>query len=97
MFAAALGQPAANNEINAPVGLHLIQNNVRFVFELGQHLSGFVENFTVVRAYLDNVTEVNVLHRGFKYQRTRVLHGVEENRRNLVADTDAPGSLVWYA
>ena len=97
MFAAALGQTATNNKVNAPVGLNLVENDIGFVFELRQHVACFVQNFALVGSYLNNVAEVKFFDWCFKDQCTCIFHSIKENRCDLVADADASGSFVWHA
>ena len=90
------GQATADDQRNTATRLNFIQDHVRLEAELGDGFAGFVQDLAFVWADFDHVAHVHVVDRRFEYQGAGVFHGVEENRGNLVADTDTAGTLVRH-
>src|SRR5690554_5728358 len=91
------GQATADDQRDTAAGLHFVQNHVRLELELGDNVSGFVQDLAFVWADFDHVAHVHVVYRCFEHQGAGVFHGVEEDRGNLVTDADAAGTLVRHA
>src|SRR5690606_24167428 len=96
-LAGLVGQATANDQRNTAAGLNFVQDNVRLELELGDGFTGFVQDLAFVRADFDHVAHVHVVDRGLEYQGAGIFHGVEEDRGNLVTDTDTAGTLVRHA
>ena len=96
-LAGLVGQTTADDQRNTAAGLNFVQDHIRFELELGDGFAGFVQDLAFVRADFDYVAHVHVVNRGFEYQGTGVFHGVEEDRGNLVTDTDTASTLVRHA
>ncbi len=65
--------------------------------KLGQYVTGLAENLAVIGTDFNYIAHVDVVDWCFKDQGARIFHGVEENRGDFVADTDATGTFVRHA
>ena len=96
-LAGAGGEPAADDQVDAAAGAHLVQQHLGFQAEFTEGGTLVVENFAVVGADFDHLAHFQLIHVRFEDQRARIFHGVVENRRDLAADADAAGFLVGHA
>src|SRR5690606_38010259 len=92
-----VGQTTTDDQRNTATGLYFVQNHVGFERELGDHLTGFVQNFAFIRTDFDHVAHVHLVDRCFEYQSAGVFHGIEEDRGDFGTDTYTAAALVRYA
>jgi hypothetical protein len=91
------GQAAADDQVDAAAGAHLVEQYIGLQFEFADHVAVFVEDLAFIGADLDHVAHVQVVHRGLEHQGAGIFHGVVEDRCHLAADADAAAFLVRHA
>mmetsp|Transcript_21943 Transcript_21943/g.54321 ORF Transcript_21943/g.54321 Transcript_21943/m.54321 type:complete len:210 (+) Transcript_21943:1614-2243(+) len=78
------GEPAPDDQVDAPPRLHLVQEHVGLEAELAQLLAGAVAlGDALVGEHLHHVTHVHLGHVHLDWQGAGVLHGVEEDGGDL--------------
>src|SRR5690606_40382605 len=94
----ALGEAAADDQVDTAAGAHLVQQHLGLELELGQQGAGFVVgDFALVGEDVDDLALADGVHGGLEHQGAGVFHGVVENGRHLATDTDAAGALVGHS
>jgi hypothetical protein len=89
------GQAAADDQRDAAAGTHLVEQHVALDLELGDHLA-VLQRLAFVRAQLDDVAHLHLVHVELDRQRAGVFHRVVEDRGDLAAQADAAEALVRH-
>mmetsp|Transcript_24495 Transcript_24495/g.47393 ORF Transcript_24495/g.47393 Transcript_24495/m.47393 type:complete len:1032 (+) Transcript_24495:111-3206(+) len=91
------GEAPADDEGDAPPGADFVQQDIGLELELGHELVGEdVHHLPLLGVDVDDVPHVEVGHVHLDGQGPRVLHGVEEDGRDLAADAHAAGLDVGH-
>ena len=89
MFSCFLSQPTADDQRYPSTCPHLIEDHIRFQCKLGDFFSGIMAiQFSVINAYVDNVSGVEIINIALKWQGASIFHRIKENRGYLSCNTN---------
>mmetsp|Transcript_29766 Transcript_29766/g.65014 ORF Transcript_29766/g.65014 Transcript_29766/m.65014 type:complete len:625 (-) Transcript_29766:76-1950(-) len=90
-------QAAPDDQGNAPAGAHLVKQHLRLEGELRDDVVGAMAGrLALVRENVNHVAHGHVPDGHLNGEGAGVLHGVEEDGRDLLADAHAAGALVGH-
>ena len=89
------GEGAADDQRNAAAGANLVENDIRLDLEFGDDLA-VLQGLAFDGAQLDLVAHLHLRNVEFNRQGAGILHGVEEDRRDLGSKADAAEALVRH-
>ena len=91
------GQATADDQRDTATGTHFVDQHVGFQLEACQQfVSVVVTHFAFIRVDVNHVAHVQVTDIHFNRQRTRIFHGVKEDRGNFAAEAQAAAALVRH-
>ena len=94
-FPRPIGQSTPDDQVNASAGLHLVQQHIGLVVKGGDHFAVFL-NLAGIGVDVDDIAHLHLAHIAFNRQRASVFLSVEEDRRDLAAQTVAAVTLVRH-
>ncbi len=94
-YTCLVSQAATNDQWNTATSADFVQQHVGFQFEFADQLVGAVsEDFAFIGVDVDDITGFHLVDITFDGQGAGIFHGVEENWRDLAAQTDTAVALV---
>ncbi len=91
------GQPTANDQRNTAACANFIQQYIGLQFEIRQQFAGFmIADFAFIRVDVNHIAHIQVGNVHLDWQRTRIFHRVEEDRRDFAAQHQAAAALVRH-
>merc|ERR1712000_350045 len=91
-------QATTDDQVDTATSAYFVQNYLRLVAVLSQYFAGFtVSDFAFQWIDVDNITHVHFFDVSFKYQRSGIFHGVEEDWRYFRTNTYTAAALVRHA
>ena len=95
-FSCLDGQPATDNQVDSASSLYFVEQNLGFKGEFREHITSLIENFPLIRSYLDDVSHPQVVDRSLEYESAGIFHGVVENWRDLAPNTHSPRAFIGH-
>ena len=92
------GQAATDDQVDAPTGANLVQQDFGFYLEFTDHFITIVAaNHAFIRMHIDHIPHFHPAHIHFDGQGAGIFQRIEEDRRDLPAEAIPPGALVGDA